>query len=165
MVRRPRVASAITAALALGIAMTGAVKAAPPDIFTEHFTWADQYVGIGCYEPVLITEEGSAVIHVTETEDWFTFSGSFRISGSWTEDTDGDPTTPDEVFAGGIASAPLNARITPSGAGGFTDIFTATVKGDEGTRGVFRYRAHLTVNAKGDVTVDFERFAGECRSR
>ena len=151
--------------IVLGVS-AGSALGARPDVYTEHFGWTDQLVEVGCYEPVLITEEVSAVVHVTETESWFILSGSFRISGSWSEDTDGDPATPDENFGRtGTASAPLSIRLTPGGAGGYTDIFTAAVIGDQGTRGVFRYRGHLTVAPDGKIAVELERFGGECRPR
>ena len=116
---------------------------------TLHETLDEVFFDVGCEDVVAIHVVGRSVSHVTENDGLHLAvmsAGTFE----WTEDG--------ETFRGRFVSRfgeNLNRR---------SSVITFTVafigKGNEGIRARFTAVGHLTLNASGDVTTEFEKLRG-----
>jgi hypothetical protein len=142
--------------LALGVLWLApwAVAAAPPFTGTFHDTFSDVEVDTVCGQPgTEIQIEGKSVFHITEFNDGrYHLTGT--VTGRFTFEVDG------ETFTGRFTQWFGENSNSKSFNGTFT--FSATGRGDEGSRVHLRGVAHFTVNANGDVTVEFEKFNETC---
>jgi hypothetical protein len=145
--------------LLLVVAMSGLLPvtalAQPPVTETIHETFDDtefDTVCSGAVVPIHVT--GRAVFHITEFDD-----GRFHLTGTAV----GRFTTTDAgvTYTGRFTTWFGENSNSKSFNGTFT--FSATGKGSDGSRLRVKAVAHFTVNARGDVTTEFERFTTVCR--
>jgi hypothetical protein len=150
--------SAAAATLVIALGLVAGAGAAPPTTETIHFTETFVDTDIGCEEVVDITVESKGVIHETIF---------------------GDPNDPDSVHVTGTFVGTFSfveAGVTYSGrfTGWFglnansknfvaTDTFRANGRGSDGSHVRFQFTGHFSVNANGEVTVDFAKERGGCR--
>jgi hypothetical protein len=140
--------------LALALVNPASVTAEPPATETIHETFSETEVDDVCGETdVPIQIEGKAVFHVTEFAD-----GRVHVTGTlvgrFMFEVSG------ETFTGRFTQwFGLNAN---SKSFNETDTFSATGKGDEGSHVRIIELFHITMNANGQVTVEFETASGSC---
>jgi hypothetical protein len=143
----------------LVLAPAGTAWAQPPDTFTEVSTFSDNFSGsFTCQDELYaITANGHVLVHFT----YFAETGAvhFRLHDHGT-----------------VVAVPLDGT-GPSYTGNFwdsdsdnvravrhgdvlvekdTDLFRAVAHGSDGSRAFVMTHAQLTVNAKGETTVQFE---------
>jgi hypothetical protein len=142
----------------LVLAMSGLLPAAalaqPPSTETIHETFDTTEFDTLCSGAVVpIHIRGRSVFHITEFDD-----GRFHVTG-----------TQVGRFTATDAGVTYTGRFTiwfgeNSNSKSFNGTFTfsATGKGSDGSRLRLKGVAHFTVNARGDVTTEFERFRTVC---
>jgi hypothetical protein len=129
-------------------------QAQPPRTETIHTRFNETEHDVLCSgDRVPIHLRGKFVFHTTEFED-----GRFHVTG-----------TQVGRFTATDNGVTYNGHFTSwFGANGNSKSFTATFTlsatgtGDDGSKVHLHAVAHVTVNAKGDVTVRFERFRIRC---
>ncbi len=140
--------------LALCGLLPAAALAQPPVTETIHErfdTTEFDTLCTGAVVPIHIT--GKSVFHITEFAD-----GRFHVTGTQVgrfTATDAGITYTGRFtiwFGANSNTKSLNATFT----------FSATGKGSDGSRLRLKGLAHVTVNASGDVTTEFERFRTVC---
>jgi hypothetical protein len=139
-------------ALLATLLLPSGVALAQAETETFHETFDEVITDVGCTEVVAIHITGKAIVHITDT------GSSFHITGTQTgrfEFTEGG-----ETFSGRFTGW-FGFNGNTSSANG-TDTFSATGRGDEGTKARFIAVAHFTVNANGELTVEFEKLGGGC---
>jgi hypothetical protein len=106
----------------------------------------------GAVVPVHVT--GRSIFHITEFDD-----GRYHLTVTEV----GRFTTTDAgvTYTGRFKNTFGENSNSKSFNGTFT--FSATGKGSDGSRLRLKAVAHFTVNARGDVTTEFERFRTVCR--
>jgi hypothetical protein len=135
--------------------LPAAALAQPPTTETIHErfdTTVSETACSGAVVPVHVT--GRAVFHITEFDD-----GRFHLTGTAV----GRFTTTDAgvTYTGRFTDRFGENSNSKSFNGTFT--FSATGKGSDGSKLRLRGVAHFTLNARGDVTSEFERFTTVCR--
>jgi hypothetical protein len=144
--------------LLLVVAMSGLLPvtalAQPPVTETIHETFDTTVFDTACtgaVVPIHIT--GRSVFHITEFAD-----GRYHLTGTEV----GRFTTTDAgiTYTGRFTTWFGENSNTKSFNGTFT--FSARGKGSDGSRIRLKGVAHVTVNARGDVTSEFERFRTVC---
>ena len=137
------------------LAFAAAATAAPPIVNeTDHTKKAiDTFIDVNpCTgDAAEITTIANSVFHITEFAN-----GTFHVTGTATGkafiDTL-DPTLPD--YSGHFTQWFGENLNTKSHEGSFT--FSVHAKGTDGSRLHFHETAHFTINANGDVTVEFDK--------
>jgi hypothetical protein len=140
--------------LALAGLLPAAALAQPPTTETiqEKFDTTEfDTLCSGAVVPIHLT--GKSVFHITEFED-----GRYHLTGTQV----GRFTATDAgvTYTGRFTIWFGENSNTKSFNGTFT--FSATGKGDDGSKMRLKGLAHFAVNANGDVTSEFERFTADC---
>ena len=141
--------------LALWGLLPAAALAQPPTTETIHDRFDTTEFDTACSGAVVpIHVTGRSVFHITEFDD-----GRFHLTGTVV----GRFTTTDAgvTYTGRFTNWLGENSNSKSFNGTFT--FSATGKGSDGSRLRLKAVAHFTVNARGDVTTEFERFRTVCR--
>jgi hypothetical protein len=134
--------------------LPAAVLAQPPTTETIHETFDTTEFDTLCSGAVVpIHIMGKSVFHITEFAD-----GRYHLTG-----------TQVGRFTATDAGVTYTGRFTiwfgeNSNSKSFNGTFTfsATGKGDDGSKLRLKGVAHFTVNARGDVTSEFDRFTANC---
>jgi len=163
--KRLSVALIVVASL---LAVGATTAAAKPITLTEHEkhvteTFVDTLPCIG--GTAQITVVANAVFHVTAAgiDDKGTPDQSddelippYHIHGSETGTFVADPTDPAvQTYTGHFVNRFSENSNRPSINGSFT--FVVIGRGEDGSRLTFHETAHFTMNAHGDITVDFDK--------
>jgi hypothetical protein len=140
--------------LALSGLLPAAALAQPPATETIHESFDMTILDTACtgaIVPVHVT--GRSIFHITEFAD-----GRYHLTGTVV----GRFTTTDAgiTYTGRFTIWFGENSNTKSFNGTFT--FSATGKGSDGSRLRLKAVAHVTVNARGNVTTEFERFRTVC---
>ena len=158
MAVHPRRLLVFLTTLALLLISIGGVAAAPPQTETMHFKdelATEEDVNPCTGVPGTLTTISSGVIHITEFTEG-KHAGEFHITGTVTGRFEIVPDDPNEPsYTGrftGWFGANQNQKTFVA-----TDIFSVTGKGSDGSRVAFSAVAHVTLNANGEVTVEFEK--------
>ena len=141
-------------ALVLGSLAPAAALAQPPTTETIHEqfdTVEHDTLCSGAVVPIQIT--GKSIFHITDFGD-----GRYHLTGTQT----GRFITTDAgvTYSGRFTIWFGENSNSKSFNGTFT--FSATGKGDDGSKLRIQGVAHFAVNANGDVTSEFERFTVDC---
>ena len=140
--------------LALSGLLPAAALAQPPVTETIHERFDTTMLDTACTGAIVpIHVRGRSVFHITEFAD-----GRFHLTGTQI----GRFTTTDAgiTYTGRFTIWFGENSNTKSFNGTFT--FSATGKGSDGSRLRLKAVAHVTVNARGNVTTEFERFRTVC---
>jgi hypothetical protein len=153
MVRNLR--ASLAATLLLAFVAVSAVGAQPPTTTTDEFSGSETFSGEGCRAEIVdITNDWTAVVHFTLFDDGrLHIAGTQAIDVSWTQGGviyTGHATS---SFAQNSNTRAFNGIITINGQG----------DGSDGSKFSIRGVIHTTVNANGEVRVDFDRYSIECR--
>jgi hypothetical protein len=148
--RRPLLTVAVT--LFAAALLPSGLALAQAETETIHETFDDVIMDVGCEDVVPIHIVGKSIVHITQTDSSFHITGTFTGRFEFTEDG--------ETFSGRFTQWFGENSNSRSFNGTFT--FSATGRSDQGTKARFNAVAHITINANGDLTVEFERLKGGC---